>query len=258
MIKYLTSISLLFSLSYVFSQPEASDTTNCEQVLVKGKVYDTVRPQGFYNLMLVNTSKGHGVFGLPNGSFSLYTKPGDTIAISVKEYLKRSYVVIPDSNCQFIIDLPMQSKVQELDEVIIYPLKSLEEIKKEREELSMRETRTVTGVDVFQSPVTALYERFSKTAKAKKRVAEMEHQDNINSVLRELLRIYVSHDVVGLQEEYFEDFVEFLNIDEAFLRTSTDYELIVFIKDKLEHYKFFHPERFDEVEEVEEDNTENK
>lgn len=256
--KYFTSLLMLLGSTLALAQSQEKDTLICDQVLVKGKVYDTVRPQGFYNLMVVNKSKGHGVFGLPNGSFSLYTKAGDTIAISVKEYLKKSYIVLPDSNCQFIIDLPMQTKVQELDEVIIYPLKSLEEIKKEREELSMRETRTVTGVDVFQSPVTALYERFSKTAKAKKRVAEMEHQDNINSILRELLRIYVSHDVVGLQEEYFEDFVEFLNIDEAFLRTSTDYELIVFIKDKLEHYKFFHPDRFDEVEEDSEIETEEK
>ncbi|MDX1446093.1 hypothetical protein [Lishizhenia sp.] len=243
--------SILIGLSIAFFGTAQEDTVACEQVYVKGKVYDTLQPQGFYNMMVINKSEGKGVFGMPNGTFSMYTKNGDTIALTVKEYSKHSYIVVADSNCQFIIDLPLSPKVQEFDEVRIYPLKSLEEIKKERQELSMRETRTVTGINVVQSPITALYERFSKTGKAKKKVAELEHQDNINAILKELLRLYVSNDVGNLKEEHFADFVEFLNIDENFLRTSTDYELVVFINDKLEHYRYFHPEYFNTDEEQE-------
>ena len=140
----------------------------------------------------------------------------------------------------------IESKVQEYETVEVYPIKSLEEIKKEREELSKRETRTVTGVSVLQSPITALYERFSKKAQSKRIVAEMEHQDNINSILKELLRVYVSYDVVYLEEEQFEAFVYFLNIDEHFLKTASEYELVTYIKDKLEHYKTLNKELFEE------------
>ncbi|SFT44166.1 hypothetical protein SAMN05216474_0589 [Lishizhenia tianjinensis] len=236
--------SILLSIAAGVTAFAQQDTVKCTQVYVKGRVYDTLQPQGFYNMMVINKSEGKGVFGMPNGSFSLYTKDKDTIALTVKEYAKYYYIVEADTNCQFIIDQPLSPKAQEFEEVRIYPLKSLDEIKKERQELSMRETRTVTGINVVQSPITALYERFSKTGKAKKKVAEMEHQDNIDAILKELLRLYVSNDVGSLKEEYFSDFVDFLNIDENFLRTSTDYELVVFIKDKLEHYKYFHPEYF--------------
>jgi F0F1-type ATP synthase gamma subunit len=143
-----------------------------------------------------------------------------------------------------IVDVYISKKPQEFEEVIIYPIKSLQDIKAERERLSMRETRTVTGVNVLQSPITALYERFSKKAQSKQLVAKMEFQDNQEKVLKELLRAYVSYDVVYLNEEHFESFIYFLNMDEYFLRTASDYELIVYIKDKLEHFKALHPEYF--------------
>jgi hypothetical protein len=55
-------------------------------------------------------------------------------------------------------------------------------------------------------------------------------------VLKELLRVYISYDIVNLDEEEFEDFITFLNIDENFLKTSSEMELVTFIKDKFEHY----------------------
>lgn len=216
----------------------------CTEVLIIGQVEDTLQPQGFYNLMIINKTNQLGVFGNPNGSFSVYASLGDEIAFSVKGYPTKSVIVRPDENCQMIVDVFISKKPQEFDEVIVYPIKSLQDIKEERERLSMRETRTVTGVNVLQSPITALYERFSKKAQSKQMVAQMEFKDNQEKVLKELIRAYVSYDVVYLNEEHFESFIYFLNMDEHFLRTASDYELIVYIKDKLEHYKALHPEFF--------------
>lgn len=236
------SFLTLWFLMGIFSTLNAQD---CERVLVKGSVTDTLQSQTFYNLMVVNTTTHRGVFGRPSGRFSTYANNYDTIALSVEGYYKNMFVVKADSNCQFTIDVIIESIVQEQETVVIYPQKSLKQIKEEREELSMRETRTVTGVNMLQSPITALYERFSKTAKSKKLVAAMEYQDNIISVLKELLRVYVSQDVVVLEEENFEEFINFLNIDEAFLKTATDYELVIFIKGKLDHFEYLNPELFE-------------
>jgi hypothetical protein len=217
---------------------------SCSEVLIIGQVEDTLQPQGFYNLMVINKTNQRGVFGNPNGSFSVYASIGDEIAFSVKGYPTKSVIVSPDLNCQMIVDVYISKKPQEFDEVIIYPIKSLQDIKAERARLSMRETRTVTGVNALQSPITALYERFSKKAQSRQLVAQMEFKDSQEKVLKELLRAYVSYDVVYLNEEHFESFIYFLNMDEQFLRTASDYELITYIKDKLEHYKALHPEFF--------------
>lgn len=235
--KYILVVSTILWGIFSFGQ-------KCPEVLILGQVEDTLQPQGFYNLMVINKTNERGVFGNPNGSFSVYASVGDEIAFSIKGYPTKSVIVKPDENCQMIVDVYISKKPQEFDEVIIYPIRSLQDIKEERERLSMRETRTVTGVNVLQSPITALYERFSKKAQSKQMVAQMEFKDNQEKVLKELLRAYVSYDIVYLNEEHFEGFIYFLNMDEHFLRTASDYELIVYIKDKLEHFKALHPDYF--------------
>lgn len=235
--KTVLSIGLAFG-SWTFAQGQ------CEEIYLKGSVKDTAMAQSFYNLMVINITTQQGVFGRPNGDFSVYVRPGDRIAFSVKGYGKK-FIDIPQQNkCSIDTLVYLSPNIQKFEEVQIYPIKSLEKIKAEREELSMRETRTVTGVNALSSPITFLYERFSQKAKSKRQVAEMEHQDNINNVVKELLRVFVSYDVVYLEEEQFMAFINFLNIDEHFLRTASDYDLIVYIQDKLEHYKYLHPDLF--------------
>src|SRR5690554_2614786 len=217
----------------------------CDEIYLKGRVVDTLMSQNYYyNLMVINQTTKQGVYGRPNGEFSVYARAKDRIGFSTKGY-ENIYIEIPDSEvCSIDTVIYLNTRVQQFEEVVVYRVKSLEEIKKEREELSMRETRTVTGINVLESPITALYERFSKTAKTKRLIAEMEHQDNINSVVKSLLRAYVSYDVVYLEEEEFSAFIDFLNIDEHFLKTSSDYELILYIQKNLENYKLLHPELF--------------
>jgi len=209
---------------------------NCDQVLLKGKVADTLRPQGFYNMMVVNRSTGKGVFGQPNGTFSLYAKNHDTMAISVKNYPLIEFVISADSNCQDNHTFYIEGNMQQVAEVVVRPIKTLEQIREERESLALRETRQVTGIEVMQSPITALYQAFSKKEKSKRLVAEMEYQDDQRAVLKELLRVYAAYDVVKLSEEDFDEFVYFLNINPDFLRTATEWELIDFIKGKYEHF----------------------
>ena len=230
---------LIFGLSSTFVNGQ------CEEIYLKGSVQDTAMAQSFYNLMVINITTQQGVFGRPNGQFSVYVRPGDRIAFSVKGYGKK-FIDIPHQGvCTIDTVIYLSPNIQKFEEITIYPIKSLEKIKEEREALSQRETRTVTGINAFYSPITALYERFSKTAQSKRLVAEMEHNDNKSAVVRELLRAYVSYDVVYLEEEQFSAFITFLNIDEHFLKTASDYDLIVYIQGKLEHYKQLHPDLFE-------------
>lgn len=191
--------------------------------------------------MVVNRTTGQGVFGQPNGSFSVYANEGDSITLSVRGYPSVSTVIVADSNCQFRSSYYLVQKEQEIQEVVVKPLKSLEQIKEERAALAMRETRLVTGIEVLQSPITALYQAFSKKEQAKRWVAEQEHKDNQVRILKELLRNYVAYEIIELSDEEFEAFISFLNMDENFLKTASEMELITFIKDKYEHYILLHP-----------------
>lgn len=231
MSKILLLSFVLLHISFGFSQ------SKCEQVLLIGSVEDSLNPQNFYNLMIVNRTRGKGVFGQPNGRFSVYVSENDSISISVKGYPMIGFRVHSDANCQFRFHKFIEKQTVEMKEVVIKPLKTLEQIKEERQELSMRETRQVTGIDMLQSPITALYQTFSKKEKNKKWIAEQEFKDNERKVVQELLRLYVAYDIIHLTDDEFDDFIKFLNIDETFLKTATEMELITFVQDKFEHYK---------------------
>ena len=147
------------------------------------------------------------------------------------------FIAKPDENCQCRVEAYIERLPQEVQEIIVRPLKTLEEIKEEREALALRETRTVTGVNVLQSPITALYQAFSKKEQNKRWIAEQQYKDDQRKIVKELLRLYVAFDIIELSEADFDDFITFLNLDEQFIKTASEMELILFIKDKYEHFK---------------------
>lgn len=208
----------------------------CDRVLLTGRVVDTAQAQGFYNLMVVNSTSGRAVFGQPDGTFNVYASSNDTITLSVKGYAMYGFRIKADSNCQMKITGILDHKAVKIDEVVVKPLKTLQQIKEERASLSMRETKQVSGIEVLQSPITALYQTFSKKERNKQWIAEMEYKDDKRKVLKELLSVYVAYDIVNLDEEQFDNFIDFLNLDENFLKTASEMELITFIKDKFEHF----------------------
>ncbi len=226
------SLIALIILTTIFSFSQES----CTKVYVKGTVKDTLQYQPFYNLMIVNKTTGRGVFGQPDGTFQVYANQGDTISISVKSYGVYTLKVIGDSNCQMKLAKVLIGKEKTLQTVVIKPLKSVQQIKEDRANLAMKETHTVTGVNVLQSPITALYERFSKKAQQHEKIEGLIYLDKQRKILKELLRVYIAYEVIDLKDDEFDEFINFLNISEDFLKTSSDFELIDFIKGKFEHF----------------------
>lgn len=198
---------------------------------------DTMNVDMFYNLMVINKTSGRGVFGQPDGHFSVYVRPGDKIALSTKGYPVYEFVATADSDCQNHILAYIERIPQEIEQVVVRPLKSLEQIKEERQALSQRETRTVTGINVMESPITALYQAFSKKEQNKAWIAEQQYKDDQRRIVKELLRLYVAFEIIDLPEATFDDFITFLNIDENFIKTASEMELVLFIKDKYDHFK---------------------
>jgi hypothetical protein len=96
----------------------------------------------------------------------------------------------------------------------------------------------VTGINILESPITALYQAFSKKEQNKRWIQEQKYKDDQRRIVMELLRLYVAFDIINMSEDDFDDFIQFLNMDDDFLKTSSEMELILFIKDKYEHYSF--------------------
>jgi hypothetical protein len=237
-VKLLFTLTIIFLSAAIYGQTE-QDTINYNDSLITitGKVIDTTKRLSFYDVMVINKTVGKGIFGSYDGSFSITVKKGDQIAVSTEGY-KTQYFSFKNSAYKktytITVYLDMLSVTGKVVEV--KPLKTLQELQEERAAIQKREVPQVTGVEIFQSPITALYMQFSKREKTKRMIAELEFRDEQKAVVKEILRVYVNNDIIDLEDEQFDAFITFLNLNDNFLKLATDYELIVYIKYKYEHF----------------------
>ena len=89
-----------------------------------------------------------------------------------------------------------------------------------------------SGIDALSSPLTYLYEQFNRMERSKREVARLENDDRRRELLRELLGKYVDYQIVDLDEEQFDDFVEFMDPGEAVLKALTQYEFILWTRQR--------------------------
>ncbi|HYG49830.1 MAG TPA: hypothetical protein VD905_02955, partial [Flavobacteriales bacterium] len=88
--------------------------------------------------------------------------------------------------------------------------------------------------DPINSPVTALYQLFSKIEREKHEARVLEAQDRKREVLKELLAKYVQAEIIDLDEDQFDDFINTSEFDTDYLQNLSEYELIKYIQ-----YRYF-------------------
>jgi hypothetical protein len=188
--------------------------------------------------MLINKTTSKGIFGKPDGFFEVTINPKDTLIISIAGYERIFFYNKESKDCNYNLEYILKPKSKQLKTIVIQPLKSIQQIKEERQNLTMKENKKlVEGISVIQSPITALYERFSKKAKTEKIINELKYQDNKNKIVKDLLSIYVLYEIIELNELEFDNFITFLNLNDSILINMNDIELSMLIKDKFEHFK---------------------
>ena len=218
---------------------------NDSLITIIGKVIDSSKFVSFYNVMIVNKTAGKGIFGSYDGTFKITVKKSDLIGFSVTGY-KTQYMSFKNKAYKKEYDIKVYLELNSFiaKEVEVTPYKTLEELQKERASIAKREVPTVTAANAFESPITALYVAFSKREKTKRLIAEMEYEDQKRNVVKEILRLYVHHDIIDLEDEEFDSFIIFLNLNDRFLKTAKDYDLITYIKYKYEHYSKINTEGY--------------
>ncbi len=207
---------------------------------ISGKIYDKENIDlPLTRLMIINKRTNHGLFADAEGKFSFSIDPTDTIIFSAIGFKVRN-VCFKDSlingNSNFQIAL---SKLYfELKEVSVFANRGLNEIQNDIDKLGVKKTYSTTGANAFESPITALYERFSKFEQSKRKVAEWENEDLKRDILRDLFRLYVKNDVIDLKDDEFDAFIKYLNLNDEFIKSASQFELVMAIKGKYESFKY--------------------
>lgn len=208
-------------------------------VRINGQAYDKDSKLPLPKLMVINKRTNNGTFADSEGKFSFIAFQSDTIMLSAVGF-KTKRICLTDSipKKQYDVMVPLEKLYFTLQEVSVFAPKTLNEIQKDIDKLGVKKTYTTQGLDAISSPITFLYERFSKFAQSKRKVAEWENEDMKRDVLKDLFRLYIKHEIIDLNEEEFDAFIKYLNLSDDFIKNATQLELVMAIKGRYENFKY--------------------
>jgi len=240
-------INCLFNLSFLCKKTVivfilicfGSFTHAQTSVTINGQAYDKDSKLPLPKLMVINKRTNLGTFADAEGKFSITATQSDTIMLSAIGF-KLKKICLKDSTArkQYYINVPLEKLYFTLQEVSVFADRNLNEIQMDIDKLGIKKTYTANGIGAIESPITYLYERFSKFAQSKQKVAEWENEDFKRDILKDLFRLYIKHDIIDLNEQEFDAFIQYLNLSDSFMQNSTQLELIMAIKGKYESFKY--------------------
>ena len=235
-----------------------TDAFGQERVIFRGKVVDFITYQPLENVCVHNLSSGLMVFSNTSGDFSMLITRNDTLAISRVGYNMEVFP-ITDSlkriNGRATIKLLMKSII--LRNVNVYAAKPYPLFVKDLVKVTPQEKIDIPGAEIpkeerahydrdngnllkgtpLASPITFLYERFSRKARLDKMYANLvSNQDEVMRLTQKYNPAIVQR-ITKLEGEKLEDFMLYCSFTYYTLVTSSDLEIEQMIVNKYHQYK---------------------
>lgn len=231
----------VFYILFILFAVSQAGNAQPETITINGRAVNKGGLGGLYQVIVINQRTSSGMLAEPNGHFSISCLKTDTILVSASGFdVKKICFRDSAAKNEFNVTIKLDSIHYKLEEVKVYPTKGLKDVNEERKTLGdIPNTDVYKSADI-QSPITLLYERFSRLEQSKRKVAQLEDEEKRRDVLKELFHIYIQHDIINLNNADFDRFIDYCNFSDEFIRNSTDYDLVMAIKYKYEQFEKMH------------------
>ncbi len=184
--------------------------------------------------MVVNRRTSAGEFVGSDGEFLLRACLGDTLVFGAVGYHTQERVVLGMERWEIRLRV-LQIEVGTAE--VIAP-RTLQEIVQDIQALGYKEEDfRVSGINALESPITFLYETFSREAQSRRQVAKLENDDRRRDLLQELFTKYVDYDIVELEPWEFQEFARFCDPGDDALKRWSQYEFIVYVKQRYQVFR---------------------
>jgi hypothetical protein len=221
----------MFSTQVLFAQDSVVVNEN-KKVILRGTVKEK-RGLGFENVYVYNTRTNSGLLAEPDGTFILNVMKHDTVKVVSPGY-KAQIITLKDSVQKpvYFVKTTMERLVIRLDGIMIESDRSLSEIQKDINQLGSSKYNYSTEKvgQAISSPVSALYERFSKEAKQRKELARLENDALNRKVVKDLLNYYNQEGIINLAQKEYDFFISFCDLSDEFLSYASQYDIAAKIK----------------------------
>ncbi|MDD3859477.1 MAG: carboxypeptidase-like regulatory domain-containing protein [Bacteroidales bacterium] len=232
-----------------------------DRVIIAGYVFEESNglPLPYVNVYVKKTR--NGTITDTSGYFLLTANINDTIVFSSLGFDKK-YVGVSEEDAENSKPLIvfLDTKIYELKSVEIIALKRYKQLEYEITNMKLpeneytyaianfpcrpsdidyytRSSTPVSGLGIVFSPITALYDMFSKEGKEKQKLLELQEKDYLNSIIESKISIALVMKITGLNQEECKVFLNWCNFSSDFLLKLTEYDLISVIAFKFKQYK---------------------
>ncbi|MFM7731190.1 MAG: hypothetical protein ACKO6L_09135, partial [Flavobacteriales bacterium] len=239
-VKYRIGIFLAVISTSMFGQSNTPIVADTSSITLLGEVRDE-RDQPVTNIIVLNNRTRKGLFGKPDGTFQTTCRRSDTLSITSLGYSTRT-ICFKDSlvNDTFRFRIYLDTRYDVMPTLVFFGERDLEEIQKDIASLGYNEDDyMLSGINAAISPITFLYQQFSKKERSKRQVAIMENEDRKRELLKELFKHYVDYEIITLNDDQFDDFIDYLNVSDEFMRSSSQYDFLLYVKDKFQDYRIW-------------------
>ena len=230
MMKGILIVGMLFIALSGFSQ----------EIRIVGMVKDP-NGQGIPSAIIVNNRTRQGTFGNGRGEFVLNCLKTDTLSITALSYYTRQLCfkdsVLMDAYHPTVY---LDDRSYTLPVVEYIAPRDIQSIEEDLRKVGFNEDDyRLSGINAMQSPITFLYQQFSKKEQSRVKVAYMEYADKKRALLKELFHLYVSYEIIDLSNDEFDAFIDFMQVSDDFMRSSNQYEFLEYVKIEFARYKLW-------------------
>lgn len=231
-----------------------------DRVIVAGYVFEesTGDPLSYVNIYVKKSRSG--TITDTSGYFIIKTGINDTLIFSSLGYDKK-YVIISDSaaNNDKPLIIFLDTRIYELRSVEIIALRRYKQLEYEITNMKLpndeytnaidnfpfrpvdidyytQDATPKTGLGIVFSPITALYDAFSKEGKEKQKLAEIQKKDYLNTLIEEKISSSIIIKITGMSQQETNIFLEWCNFSPDFILKLTEYDLVSVIVYKHKQY----------------------
>lgn len=234
-------VLVVFASNDLMAQTPKNDLVTIRAQLV-GKYHRTSIPFA----RVINKTQLWGVLSDTSGNFTISAKRNDTIYISSIGYLPMELFVKDSLLKQIRIPtIWMTEKVYEMTEIDIQSLGTYQQFKYKVLHLTIPQSNIRDAIASIQrelkmipkhqlkpeasislgSPITALYNLFSKEGKSLRKLAEAKEREKLFKIVNPKFNRQIVQSITGLNGELLDQFMMFCKPDDRFIMSATDYEI---------------------------------
>jgi hypothetical protein len=204
---------------------------------------------GAVNIHVINTSNGYGATSDINGYFTIFCNIGDSLLISSVQY---ENVLIPVKSTLDTLQINLRPHTYELPLVQVYQYKDYEDFKRAfiklpsskvaPEEIPwfsqyFNESKSEYASVKSFSPITYLYDRYSKAALEKKRYNYILEVEKMDQMITTKYNSLIVSEITGLvSKEDIAKFMEYCHLNDSFIVRAKKYELYLAILECYNQY----------------------